>query len=72
MKTAKEIEAFVEAYGQCMGYESKENVRTIALMLSVGYDEEKISESFFQPTTVMDSYLLWGHAVAFAKGAQNV
>ena len=71
MKTAKEIEAFVEAYGQCMGYESKENVRTIALMLSVGYDEERISERFSESRTVTDAYILWGHAVAFAKGDQN-
>jgi len=67
MKTAKEIEAFVEAYGQCMGYESKANVETIALMLSMDYDEEKISERFSESRTVTDAYILWGHAVAFAK-----
>lgn len=77
MKTAKEIEAFVEAYGQCMGYESKENVRTIALMLSMGYDEEKILERFSESRLVNDAYILWGHAIGFAnmdlnQGAKNV
>jgi len=77
MKTAKEIEAFVEAYGQCMGYESKENVRTIALMLSTGYDEEKISDRFSESRLVIDAYILWNHAIGFAnmvwvQGAKNV
>ena len=77
MKTAKEIEAFVEAYGQCMGYESKENVRSIALMLSMGYDEEKRSERFPESRMVADAYILWGHAIGFAdmvsnQGAKNV
>ena len=77
MKTAKEIEAFVEAYGQCMGYESKASVETIALMLSMGYDEEKISDRFPESRTVIDAYILWGHAIGFAnmglnQGAKNV
>lgn len=76
MKTAKEIEAFVEAYGQCMGYESKANVETIALMLSMDYDEEKISDRFCESRTVIDAYILWGHAIGFAnmglnQGAKN-
>lgn len=77
MKTAKEIEAFVEAYGQCMGYESRANVETIALMLSMGYDEEKISDRFSESRTVIDAYILWDRAVGFAnmalnQGAKNV
>jgi|APCry1669188970_1035186.scaffolds.fasta_scaffold00057_37 hypothetical protein len=77
MKTAKEIEAFVEAYGQCMGYESKANVETIALMLSMDYDEEKISERFCESRTVIDAYILWNHAMGFGamywkEGAKNV
>lgn len=77
MKTAKEIEAFVEAYGQCMGYESRANVETIALMLSMGYDEEKISDRFSESCTVIDAYIMWDRAVGFAnmalnQGAKNV
>lgn len=67
MKTAKEIEAFVEAYGQCMGYESKANVETIALMLSMDYDEEKISDRFCESRTVIDAYILWNHAKGFGN-----
>ena len=68
MKTAKEIEAFVEAYGQCMGYESKANVETIALMLSMGYYEEKILDRFSESRTVIDAYILWNHAMGFGIG----
>lgn len=68
MKTAKEIQAFVDAYSRICGYVSKEDALTIANMLSQGLDEDDIYETYFDATSVIDAYLLWGAARAFNQG----
>jgi hypothetical protein len=65
MKTAAEIKAFVKAYQNIMAYVNANDVRTIALMLSTGYDEEEIRAEFPEATTVSDAYLLWHAAKEF-------
>jgi hypothetical protein len=68
MKTAKEIATFVDAYSRICGYVSKEDVLAIATMLSQGIDEDDIYEKYFDATSVIDAYLLWGAAREFNQG----
>ena len=68
MKTVKEIEAFVDAYSRICGYVSKEDALVIANMLSQGIDEDDIYGRYFDATSVIDAYLLWGAARAFNQG----
>jgi hypothetical protein len=68
MKTAKEIATFVDAYSRICGYVSKEDALAIATMLSQGIDEDDIYEKYFDATSVIDAYLLWGAARSYNEG----
>lgn len=68
MKTAKEIRAFADAYSRICGYVSQSEAESIANMLSQGIDEDDIYETYFDATSVIDAYLLWGAARAFNQG----
>lgn len=62
MKTEKKIKAFVAAYANCMAYLNSPTVETIALMLSLNYDEGVIIDRFDGAQSVIDAYYLWDQA----------
>ena len=68
MKTTKEIEAFVDAYSRICGYVSQSEAEDIANMLSQDIDENDIYERYFDATSVIEAYLLWGAARKFNEG----
>jgi hypothetical protein len=65
---ANEIKAFVNAYQNIMGYLDANDVEPIAIMLSEGVDEDEIYDKYFDATSVIDAYILWGAAKEFMKG----
>jgi len=68
MKTTKEIQAFADAYSRICGYVSQSEAEAIANMLSQGIDEDDIYGRYFDATSVIDAYLLWGAAREFNEG----
>ena len=68
MKTTKEIEAFIDAYSRICGYVSQSETEDIANMLSQDIDEDDIYARYFDATSVIEAYLLWGAARKFNEG----
>jgi hypothetical protein len=64
----KEIQAFVNAYQNIMGYVDADDVKPIAEMLAAGVDEDAIYDKYFDAQSVIDAYLLWDAAKEFTKG----